>query len=814
MLINLFLFKTSADFINKSALVFYVFYFISYGFLSAQNCSNTLTVEVIDLHDGIALKDARIEIKNLDIIGISNELGFYKFENLCKDNYTIQVSHEECESVKIEIDLKKNINKKIRLEHHLNELEEIMIVSDSRKISKSLFENKISKNILDDYNSRTLAEVLSTISGVSSLNSGSYLSKPMINGLHSSRVVLINNNARVEDQNWGIEHAPSIDINSVDKISVIRGANSLQYAGDAIGGVIITETSRPILADSIFGNVFSNFHSNGRGGTISANISKTNSNGWYSKYQTTLKKIGDLNTPSYSMTNTSFSERNFSFKTGLNRIDRGFDIYYSFFSNNIGILRSAHATTAGDLLDAINNDIPNVIENFSYKINAPKQKTIHNLIKLKTFKNFEFGKITFGYDFQINDRKEYDIRRGDDQDKPSTDLNLQTHTITVDLKSKFNNNSNFKAGISARYQKNFPDPETGIRRIIPDYKKYDLSFYSIYDLIINQEWQFESGIRYDYSHMDAYKFYRTSFWESRNYDELFSEIIIEDLGTQILANPIFDFYNFSANLGTRYSLVKNNKIYFNYSLSSRNPNPSELFSEGLHHSAARIEIGDLRFNSEVGHNISLTYDTNAEYYNFTFNSFINYINDYIYIIPIDLMSTIRGFFPVWEYRQENAILYGLDIKYYRKYSKNLNTVHQFSLIKGYQTANDNPLINMPPANLKNQISYNFSEFNNLNISLESEYVFRQNEFPNNNFEVYIPTEQTFQLLDTSTPPEAYHLVNLKSSMDLKLSEEKTIRLNFKISNLFNKSYKDYTNRLRYFSHDLGRNYVLSAKYSF
>ena len=31
---------------------------------------------------------------------------------------------------------------------------------------------------------------------------------------------------------------------------------------------------------------------------------------------------------------------------------------------------------------------------------------------------------------------------------------------------------------------------------------------------------------------------------------------------------------------------------------------------------------------------------------------------------------------------------------------------------------------MPPVNLKNQISYSIPEMNNLNLSLESEYVFR------------------------------------------------------------------------------------------
>jgi len=811
---NLYSFTNSAYLSKKLALFFSFFFVFTYfGFLNAQNCENNLSIQVVDLHDGTPLVNANVSINQLQIQDSTDFEGKLIFKNLCKGNYTLKIAHEECQDLTISIDLNKDIFKKIRLEHHLNELEEIMIISDNRNNSKSLFENKISKEVLEDYNSRNLGEVLKTITGVSTLNSGNYLSKPVINGLHSSRIILINNDVRLEDQEWGIEHAPSIDINSIDKISVIKGASALKYAGDAVGGVIIAETSREKLLDSIYGNITSNVQSNGRGGALSTNFTKTNSNGWFYKLQGTLKRMGDFETPNYVMTNTGFAEHNFSFKAGLNRIDHGIDIYYSLFSNKLGILRSSHAHTAIDIINAIENEIPNVIEDFSYDINIPRQKISHNLLKLKAFKNFDFGKLVMRYDFQVNDRKEFDIRRGD-RTKPALDLNLQTHSLAFDLESKFQNNSNLKAGISGRYQKNFPDPSTGVKRIIPDYKKYDFSIYSIYDISFDSNWLIEGGIRYDFSHINAYKYYRTSLWEARNYDELFPEIVVEDLGLNTLTNPKFNFNNFSSNLGTRYTINKGENIYFNYSISSRKPNPSELFSEGLHHSSARIEIGDLSFNSEVGHNISLTYNFANEKSNLTVNSFANYVNDFIYIIPVDLMPTIAGVFPYWEYKQEDAKLFGFDIKYDRQYFNNFFVGHQFSLIKGYERENNKPLINMPPANLKNQISYNFPDFNNLNISLESEFVFRQNEYPNNNFEVYIPTEQTYEWLDTSTPPGSYHLLNFASSIGFKSNNGGVYKINLRVENILNNLYKDYLNRLRYFTHEMGRNILVSLSYSY
>jgi len=104
--------------------------------------------------------------------------------------------------------------------------------------------------------------------------------------------------------------------------------------------------------------------------------------------------------------------------------------------------------------------------------------------------------------------------------------------------------------------------------------------------------------------------------------------------------------------------------------------------------------------------------------------------------------------------------------------------------------------------------------NNLNLSLESEYVFRQNEYPNNNFEVFIPTEDIYSTLDTSTPPGAYHLLNFASSIGFKSENGGNYKINLRIENLLNHHYKNYLNRLRYFTHEMGRNIMLSVSYNY
>jgi iron complex outermembrane receptor protein len=784
--------------------------------LFSQNCDNIFSGKVVDLHDGKVLIGAIIDAEGLNEQIITDSNGAFSISNLCNKFYVFEVSHPQCKTKIETIRVSQNINRILRLEHHIEELNEIIVYGNSFiEKSKTLIENKISSKVLEKSISSPLGEILSNLSGVSSFKTGNSVVKPVINGLHSSRVVIINNGVRMEDQEWGEEHSPNIDVNSLDKITLIKGAGALQYSGSALGGVIVAETSNFEVKDTLYGKILVKGETNGRGLTTTSNLIKTNENGLYSSVQVTFKRFGDFESPKYNLNNTGVEEQNASFRFGLNRFKYGLELYYSIFNNELGILRASHIGGAQDQIRAINSERPFIVNDFSYKINVPKQDLNHRTFRFKGFNRFKrLGKISFQYDYQQNNRLEFDIRRGDDKFKPSIDLELKTHSIKVDLKSQVSNLLNIKLGAIGRYQKNFPDPETGVRRIIPDYNKYDLGIYSIFDLKINDKFLLEAGGRFDFSSMDVSKYYRTSFWESRNYQDLFSDLIINEISSQTLIKTKLIFTNYSTTFGSRYNFDKNHSINFNYSIASRMPNPSELFSEGLHHSSARIELGDLRFNSEVGHKITLNYIFQNKNINLSVNPYINSINDFILIEPTSVQTTIRGNFQVWEYRQTNAQILGLDIDALVVLNKNFYLDNQLSIIKGRDLLKNEPLISMPPVNINNEIVYQNQKANNITLSLKSEYTFRQNEYPDNNFDVFVALSETTETLDLSTPPDAYQIFNFNSSIGIIIKQNYSLSLSFSIRNLFNKEYRNYLNRLRYYAHDLGRSFIFGANYKF
>ena len=782
---------------------------------ASQNCSLTLSGKVIDLHDGSLLSGATLVVAETETIVQTSLDGVYSIPNLCPNtSYSINVLHSSCTPKTFSLKISGDSVRDFKLEHHLEELNEIILEGKAyENKTTTVLEKNLNQETLEQYSAGTLGDALNSLSGVSSLNKGNGIVKPIINGLHSSRIIMINNGVRMQDQEWGKEHAPNIDVNSVGRLTLVKSANALQYGGDAMGGIIIAEGPKVAIKDSLYGKTMLFGASNGRGGGITSQLTKSFENGIYGTAQGTFKRFGDVEAADYVMSNTGLYEKDMSLRIGLNRFNYGIEGYYSYFNTNIGILRSSHAHGAADQIRAIESDIPLTIREFTYDIGYPKQNVTHQLSRIKAFKNLGDYTLEIQYDYQLNRRFEYDIRVGNDRDKPALDLKLDTHTILIDLNGSFED-LNFKSGIMGRFQTNFANPETGIRRLIPDYDKYDFGLYTVLDKKINDKFEIETGVRFDYSYMDVFKFYKNSIWEERGYDILFPDLVIEEFSNQVLVNPELEFKNLSATLGFNYKIDDNNTLFINHALSSRAPNPAELFSDGLHHSIARIEVGDLRCKSEVGNKTSLTYSHVGKTFNFSINPFVNNIRDFIVIEPVEIRETIRGNFQVWEYRQTDAQLLGVDIDASFSINEKINLNHQLSIVKGYDNTLNEPLINMPPVNTKNEISYQNKKLQNLKISLQSEYVFAQNEFPNNNFEVYLPITETYEEVDISSTPDAYHLLNLNASMDFKTSKKSSLSVGLGINNLLNTSYRNYLNLLRFYSDDMGRNFLLNLKLNY
>ena len=152
----------------------------------------------------------------------------------------------------------------------------------------------------------------------------------MIHGLHSNRILILNNGIRQEGQQWGQEHAPEIDPFVATNLKLIKGAAAVKYGSDAIGGVILVNP--PDLPESaeLSGSVNLVGASNNRLGASSimleGGLAGLKGFGW--RVQGSIKRAGDAQAADYRLTNTGTTENNFSLGLGYHNDRAGLEVFF------------------------------------------------------------------------------------------------------------------------------------------------------------------------------------------------------------------------------------------------------------------------------------------------------------------------------------------------------------------------------------------------------------------------------------------------------------------------------------------------------
>lgn len=803
---------------------------------TAQDCSYKLQGVVQDFHDGELLELAQVYITPLQRTVSTDAQGTFEINGLCAGTYKLRVSHVSCEpkTLDVTIDADKKIT--VKLEHHVEELNDVKVLADVHDDHDSTTATQqVATATIEINSAATLGDALSSVKGVTTLKTGNSVTKPIIHGLYGSRVAIVNDGLRQQDQEWGVEHAPNIDLNAADNIQVIKGASALRYGGDAVGGTILINPRRILAKDTLVGKAILSGQSNGRGGAATASFSNFNKSGWYQQGTITAKRLGDYEAPGYVLSNTGSETYAANFSGGFKKFDYSFEAGYSYYQANIGILRTSHVGNVADLVRSINAREPLIIRDFTYDIDAPRQEVFHHALRLKGFKRFsELGKLSVDYGLQFNNRFEYDIRRT--TDAPSLDIDLLTQNLAAHLKIDRFSNLTIETGIDAQYQINTPDVRsTGVRRLIPDYTSYRAGAFLSGLFKKGDHWIIDAGLRYDYYNIDAQKFYFNTRWEGLGYDEQYPQFEVRpDGASKILTNPVFDFHLFAFTAGAKYVLDSHQDLAINLSTANRAPNPSELFSDGLHHALATIELGRLDLEKEQSYKLNTVYHLNEGKFDFEINPYFNFIQNFVQLEPTGVELTTRGAFPVYQYRQTDARLFGVDAGASYTFDKfvavdeespypsndgeiagkvrpSLTLAADFSYIHGTDLDLDRPLIDMPPAQFNLNATYYDLFIEDLDFDLSVQNVWEQQRFPDLDYPARTLNDDgtiSEVIVEVSQPPPAYMLWNVGVSYAFAKA-----RIRLSAQNLFNTEYRNYLNRQRFYADDIGRNIQLQFIYN-
>ena len=206
--------------------------------LARQNCSFIISGKVVD-ESGSALPGASVQIKKLSLGEATNETGSFRFEKLCRGTYIVLVQYLGYETVEKRITVESNLELTINLQPSERVLQEVVVADHAEVATRSNNTAALSARELDEVSGKSLGETLQNISGVNSIQSGPAIFKPVIHGVHSQRILILNNGIRQEGQQWGAEHAPEIDPFIANNLTVIKDAGAIKYGTDALGGVIV-----------------------------------------------------------------------------------------------------------------------------------------------------------------------------------------------------------------------------------------------------------------------------------------------------------------------------------------------------------------------------------------------------------------------------------------------------------------------------------------------------------------------------------------------------------------------------------------------
>jgi len=774
------------------------FRFILFGFLltgcfascygqDTTLCRIAFHGHVIDSKSKEALTGVVVFVKELNQGATSDVLGEVNFHAFCPGKYVFVCELIGYEKLSDTIKVDNGIHPIFALKPEDHKLHTILIQGERKKedlvtISRSTLDS----TDLDKTRGQSLGESLKDVAGMNSVQTGPGVSKPVIHGLYSNRILILNNGVRQEGQQWGMDHAPEVDPFTASEISVIKGAGSIRYGSDAIGGVILLEPKKLPMTPGINGEITLVGASNNRMGAGSAMLEgalgkKLTGLSW--RVQGTYRRAGNSETPHYYLDNTGFEEIDFSGALEYKKEHYGVQLYYSEFSSQIGILTASHIGNASDLYLAISSPVPIEKSVFSYKIDRPYQSILHRLFKSSAYLLFpSLGKLAVTYAWQVDYRKEYsaDISYNDSiaaLNLPELYFKILSNTLDLNWYHPTFRNFSGSIGISAITQGNVYRG-TDFFSVIPNYRNYGTGTFIIEKWSKNKL-SIEGGLRYDYLWLQVY---------------MYNQNLVR-------VNPIHAYDNLTTSLGATYKLNEKLSFYLNYGSAWRPPGPNELYGMGVHVSAATFETGDSTLGVEKSYNFtgSVLYHLN-EKLKVELGLYNNTIDNFIYLKPdLKPVILISGAYPSFHYVQANVVFRGIDLDFNYHITRRLVFISKSTFVRAFNYSINDYLIFTPADRFQNTVRYEFKpigRWKKCYIGATNIYVAHQNRVPPNS--------------DFAAPPASYTLFNAEVGTFFDLWK-RPMEINISVNNIANTAYRDYLDQLRYYADESGRNFIIRLK---
>lgn len=774
---------------------------VAFGLFGQGASAQTFTVsgQVFDAKTHEALEDVTLFLGNYPSV-LSESDGSFVVGNVAQGEYEIrgQKMGYELDVLKIVVD--KNLKKvHLHLEPQGVNQDTVYIVArdflDLGPKESTLSSDYVDEEFLQKNYGNTLAQTLEKIPGITSMNTGVGIAKPVIRGMTFNRVIVNDQGVKQEGQQWGADHGLEIDQYGVERIEVVKGPSSLLYGSDGISGVINILPPAIPKAGTLSAEAVA-FHRTNNAAYGGSGALKGNFRNTFFRLRGTAQSFGDYRVPadtflynSYvlpiydrALKNTAGSEVDLSGALGIQRtwgyVSLGasnFQQRSGLFPGAIGIPRAYSLLSDGD----------------SRNIDLPRQEVNHLklLLNARLLLN-DHWMLEVDGGMQENSRRELSNPHNHGPGPRTADtlahgLYLRTFSGNFRFSQTLNHHLRLKYGLTAQQQGN---KREGFEFLIPDYQYVSGGVYGMGEYEWGKAMTFSGGIRFDMGHVEV---------------DSFTTPIYSDPVTIIgywQRTPVINrtFQNVSGALGWSWYARERWNVKINLGRAFRMPTPPELSENGVHHGTFRHEQGDPDLDPETGYQLDVGFAYHAPDLLLKATPFFNYFDNYIYLRPSGAFSPLPDAGQIYQYTQASAVHTGFEAfaEYHLIEPLHISSGAQYVWNVNMETGL--PLPFTPPFSVSSQVEYSLEKIASflpqLSLSVEHVGALAQNRTDRN---------------EKATP--GYHLFHVSLNATLKAGKQE-LMLNLRAQNLFDEVYMNHLSRYRILNlPEQGRNFMFTLK---
>ncbi|MEM7706914.1 MAG: TonB-dependent receptor [Pseudomonadota bacterium] len=536
------------------------------------------------------------------------------------------------------------------------QLEEIVVRSSPLRtaISEAVLGTTVveRQELLRDMNS-TIGETLATRPGVSSTFFGPGASRPIIRGLGGDRIRILTNDISSFDVSTASnDHLVATEMANAERVEILRGASTLRYGQNAIGGVVNVfdrRIPRSLASDEYNLEINAGYSSVDDGYTVGGAADVNLSDNWVLHVD-----VNDRDAEEYEIPG---------------------------FANE----------------EAEEEGVKGIVENSQSE--ATSGTAGLSWIGDKGYIGFAFGVQEGRYGLPGGKKEEEEeedeglgilVKTGDDEEEGPISIDFEQ--VRFDLDSEYNFDSGlvrlakFRFGLSDYEHTEFAGDEPETLFTNDEWELRAESFFNEYAMgngtvtgtvglnIADREFeaagdeafvplneQFRWGIfglgRYTQNAFIGEASLRVDSQKNETSNLSFAGGRFSDTRT-----------TFSAAFTGIYELSETTNIGVNLARSERAPTAEELFSNGFHPATNTVEIGDVNLDDEVAYSLEFSFKRNLGDLSFGANVYFTDYSDFIFLNATgdffeegDPFPADEGF-PVFAYQQADAELYGFEVE--------------------------------------------------------------------------------------------------------------------------------------------------------